>query len=203
MNSQPATPIEKLKCLELQARERGKRFHENEMIDYVNRWWLERGGDPVYCLRHVAEPLILEESPERARETRMSDSDALRELEEAKRAAQAAIAQAKSNDIADSLARARLARLEEQLAELLEENRRLREERGLPAREEPEELGERTKPPADLGKTATVQPSMAWSLKQLQTYARTIGIDYNFDGWTKAELLQEIIKREQEAAGVS
>lgn len=194
----PATPYEKLRCLELQARALGKAFNENDAIDYVNSWWLARGGDRSFLLKHVPDPLILEESEERARQIRLDDRSAREELERAQKEAQESIRTIADKRIADEMLQVRLAKLEEKLMQVLAENERLK---ALSTSEEAEEakaaIIERSA--AEAKETPRHgRPDMSWSLAQLKTYARGIGITENLEGWTKAQILQEIVVREDE-----
>lgn len=178
-----ATPIEKLFALEQHYVETGKEFKENEMRQYVNDWWLARGGDSRLLLPMVDNPKYYPEDPKRARAVRMDDREAKAEMERLKAEAQQKISEMKQDAVKVSLWEERARRQEEEIQRMREELARLKGEASKP-QPEPE--------PAPAIEHDAEIPDLSWTKSHLLEYARRHNIVVDGD-MTKSEIYQTII----------
>ena len=202
MADAPAGVVEKYYGLRTHYIEVGKEFDSKKIKPYVRQVFMDKGwptGHPDFAVLDSFPDEVIGVSAERARQIRMDDRDAKKELEEAMRVANAAVA-SRANAVATGQAiDGRIATLEEQLAAAQAEIEAMRS-RAAPAIEPPAVEGGSSPsldpPPATSPVAREGEPTAEWSKKDILAFADSKDVKLtthqrNFG--SKAELVETIL----------
>lgn len=178
-----ASPLEKLWTVRQAHLEAGKAFDERVWRAEIDRQYREKGWSDDRLLGESGSPEYIPASPEYARRVRMEDREAVAELERAKAATRAQVAQSSENAILGAMKDARIAELEAQVRELMQEPVQAPAPSPLPASTDP------------MANTiGGDRPHPGWTKAMVMQWASEHGIPVaeGFGG-TKAELIDAVL----------